>query len=260
MTTSFLFYLPAWLLAIIILLIVLLFMWIGAQYRRYEKRRKKDLASKEFGSLENLMLGLLGLLLAFTFGMALDKFADRRRVIVEEANAIGTAVLRADLYPDSIRSVLRKDFEHYIEWRIAYYDAGTDEKNIKLTLDSTEYYSNHVWKLVISASHDLDNRVRTSLMVPAVNEVIDIVTTRDESRLAKVPPPILIVLLLMTATGSFLVGYDPKEKNKILIFCFAFVSCLTLYIILELDHPRRGLINLDSAANKIRDLRNLFRE
>ena len=95
-------------------------------------------------------------------------------------------------------------------------------------------------------------------MVPAMNDVIDIVTTREESRVAKVPPPILLVLLLMIGIGSFLVGYDPKEKKKILVFSFAFISCLTLYLILELDHPRRGLINLDSAENAVLQLRNLF--
>jgi len=63
----------------------------------------------------------------------------------------------------------------------------------------------------------------------------------------------------MIVVGSFLVGYDPKDKNRVLIISFAFISSLTLYLILELDHPRRGLINLDTAENSFLTLRKLFK-
>jgi uncharacterized membrane protein len=97
-------------------------------------------------------------------------------------------------------------------------------------------------------------------MIPAMNAVIDIVATREEARVSKIPPMILFVLLLMIVVGSFLVGYDPKEKNRTLVISFAFISSLTLYLIMELDHPRRGLITLDSAESTIRELRKLFKE
>ena len=259
MTTSFVFYWPAWLTSILIFLLILFFIWVGSTFQKYEQRLGKKAYVKELSSLENSMLGLLGLLLAFTFGMGLEKFNERRRVIIEEANAIGTAILRADLYPDSIRTVLRKDFQQYVEARIDYYDAVVDNEKIKKAQEKTEYYSSRIWKLVTNLSQDLDNRVRTQQMVPAMNNVIDLVTTREESRLAKVPPLILLVLLLMIVVGSFLVGYDPKDKNRILIISFAFISSLTLYLILELDHPRRGLINLDTAENSFLELRKLFK-
>jgi hypothetical protein len=259
MKASFLFYWPAWLGALFIFLLVLFFIWLGGQFRRFESKKGNKALTKELGSLENSMLGLLGLLLAFTFGISLEKFSERRRAIVEEANAIETAILRADLYPDSSRAVLRRDLQQYLESRIAYYEAGVDNEKIRMAMDTAEYYSNRIWKFIIHLSHDLDNRVRTMQMVPAVNAVIDIVATREELRQAKVPPLILMVLLFMIVLGSFLVGYDPKEKNRILIFIFALIGSLTLYLIIELDHPRRGLINLESAEKAMLDLRNLFR-
>ena len=206
------------------------------------------------------MLGLLGLLLAFTFGMALEKYNDRRHVIVEEANAIGTAILRADLYPDSLRTKMREEFRQYVESRISYYDAGVDREKIKAWLDSAENISNRIWKIIAADAHDEANRVRTIEMVPAMNAVIDIATIREESRTAKVPPLILLVLLLMIMVGSFLVGYDPKEKSRTLILSFAFISSLTLYLIMELDHPRRGLINLDAANQMVVNLRSLLND
>ena len=137
MTTSFLFHWPSWLIAVFIYLLIILCMHLGRVYRRYEQKTNTVKETAELGSLENLMLGLLGLFLAFTFGMALEKFADRRRIIVQEANAIGTAILRTDLYPDSVRSAMRKDFQQYVEVRIAYYDAGVDKEKIKLALEKS---------------------------------------------------------------------------------------------------------------------------
>jgi hypothetical protein len=118
-----------------------MFMWLGTTFRKFQERRDKIHEIKELGSLENSMLGLLGLLLALLLGCTWKNSLTRRRIIVEEANAIGTAILRADLYPDSVRSILRKDFQQYIETRISYYEAGVDEENIKKTLDSSGYYS-----------------------------------------------------------------------------------------------------------------------
>jgi len=144
MTTSFVFYWPAWLTSILIFLLILFFIWVGSTFQKYEQRLGKKAYVKELSSLENSMLGLLGLLLAFTFGMGLEKFNERRRIIIEEANAIGTAILRADLYPDSTRTVLRKDFQQYVEARIDYYDAVVDNEKIKKAQEKTEYYSSRI--------------------------------------------------------------------------------------------------------------------
>jgi len=74
MTTSFVFYWPAWLTSILIFLLILFFIWVGSTFQKYEQRVGKQAIVKELSSLENSMLGLLGLLLAFTFGMGLEKF------------------------------------------------------------------------------------------------------------------------------------------------------------------------------------------
>ena len=69
-------------------------------------------------------MALLGLLLAFTFSMSNSRFDNRRQLVIEEANAIGTAILRTDFYPDSVRKLLRASLKEYVENRIAFYRAG----------------------------------------------------------------------------------------------------------------------------------------
>ena len=89
--------------------------------------------------------------------------------------------------------------------------------------------------------------------------MIDITTTRDAQRLAKVPPLILFILAILILTSSFLVGYGQQGKrNLIWVGAFALMTTITLYLILELDRPKRGLINLNREEHKIIELREML--
>ncbi len=126
MNEPILYKVEAYWIAIGIFLLILLTNWLGFRYRKYQDTKPAAETLDGMGSMESSMLGLMALLLGFTFSMAISKFDTRRQIIIEEANDIGTAVLRADLFPDSIRSLLRADFKEYVEARISYYDAGVD--------------------------------------------------------------------------------------------------------------------------------------
>ena len=99
-------------------------------------------------------------------------------------------------------------------------------------------------------------------MIPNLNEMIDVVTTRDAMRVSKVPPLVLWTLLIFVFTAAFLLGsdYKGKKRNILLLVGYAFVMALTLNLINELNHPRQGLINLDQVEEKMKDLRMLLRE
>ena len=77
------------------------------------------------------LYGLLGLLLAFTFGMSGDRFKERRNIIAQEANHIGTAIFRIQLYADSVQPLFRENFGPYLEARIKYFSAHRDTAQIK---------------------------------------------------------------------------------------------------------------------------------
>jgi phosphoglycerol transferase MdoB-like AlkP superfamily enzyme len=79
-------------------------------------------------SLLTAVFALFGFILAFTFGMSGARYENVRDVIVEEANTIGTSVLRADLYSDSVRDAFHADFKRYLDARIAYYDNATNPR------------------------------------------------------------------------------------------------------------------------------------
>src|SRR6185295_15576050 len=100
---------------------MLLFVIIGRYAgRKFFAEREKD------GNVLGSLFAILGLMLAFSFGMALTRYERRVDIIIEESNDIGTAILRADLYPEEQRQLFRADFKQYVEARIAYFEAGAD--------------------------------------------------------------------------------------------------------------------------------------
>ncbi len=253
---------PAFYLAVPFLLLLIFVNYLGYQFKGYHIRKFPGIEHVGIGPTEGSLLGLTALLLSFTFGMSASKFETRRQDIVLEANHIGTTILRSDLYPDSIRNLLRADLKNYLEARINYYDVGNNESLIKKSLEQADSVSNILWRRVAYLSHDLNNRVASELMVPSLNAMIDVVEIREGARRARVPTMILIVLGTMILVSAFLSGYGSKnlERNKVLVVAFAFITTLALYLVVDLDKPRQGFVNLNSTEQLLVNLRNNFTE
>ena len=262
MNKTFLNDVPAAWLALILFVLIIVANWAGF---RYQKKRLKKTAEKDsdwdgFGTIEGAMLGLMALMLAFTFNMAASKFEIRRAHVITESNCISTALLRCDFYPDSARTILREQLKEYLETRIAYYNAGDDEKKIKAALQDASLHFQKIWDLVTHLSQDVEKRLLSMQMVPALNDMKDILSTREAARVAEVPPLILFILVFITFAASFLLGYGTKSKNRniTIVIAFALMTSLVLYLIMELDRPRRGIINIDSAERSILELKSKF--
>src|SRR6516162_5894401 len=131
---------PSWLISIFIFVLIFLFMWLGRRFRQFQEAKGKETQATPLGPIELGMLNLMGLFLAFTFGVAATKFETKRATIVNEANALEGTITRCDLYNDSIRSVLRGLLGKYVDTRVAYYDAGANKEKIQAALnDGTSY-------------------------------------------------------------------------------------------------------------------------
>ena len=209
---------------------------IGFRVKKVQIRQNADV--KEYlGSVENSLLGLLALLLSFTFSMSASKYDTRRQVIIEEVNDIGTVILRCDLYGSNDREFLRTELKEYLEARIAYYNAGTDTEKIKAALVKSDQYSRKIW-----------------------NKVSDIVTTREAGNNAHVPDSIIWLLFILTLVGGFLIGHSFKGDhiNWVVVIGFSLVMVMTIFIIIDLDRPRQGIINMDQTQSKMTELRGIF--
>lgn len=253
---------PAFWIAIPFFFLLIFINRLGYRFKIHHIKKFPGTEHVGIGPTEGSLLGLTALLLSFTFGMSSSKFEARRQIIVSEVNDIGTTILRCDMYPDSVRNLLRADLKNYLETRIDYYAAGYDEAWIHNNLKQSDSISKIIWNRVSLLSHDLNNRVASEQMIPSLNAVIDIVTTREAARNAHVPRSVLVVLCILILVSSFLSGYGSKslERNKVLVIAFAFITTMALYLVVDLDKPRQGFVNLNSTEQLMIKLRELFPE
>lgn len=226
----------------------------------FKKKRNPGYTATGIGPFEGAMLGLISLLLAFTFNQSATYYNARRELLMHEANCIGTVILRSDLYPDSVRESFRKDLKQYIVARIEYYDAGTNEKIIDSALQKATVISDRIWNHVATISQKDPSVVKSTQMIPAVNDMIDAVGSREEARNSHVPESILWLLFILCFAGSFIVGFATKSKRAdwITLLSYSLITVMTIFIILDLDQPRYGIINNISIHQNIRDLLNYF--
>jgi hypothetical protein len=220
-------------------------------------RRKPHLAeasSESAAAVIGALFALLGLLLAFTFSGAYSRFDARRQLIVQEVNAIGTAYLRLDLLPQEAQKSLREAFREYTNSRAAFYEKLSQTRQVVVDeLNRTAKLQETIWSKAVKASSGADNQSARMLLIPALNEMIDIVTTRTVA--IQTHPPALIFATLalitlacagMTSCRASASDHPPHFYNAI----FAIVMTFTLYLILDIEFPRSGLITLNE-TNKL---------
>lgn len=261
MICSILFNTPTSIIALLLLFSILLFYVLGTIVGYHQKINNPEAKSDGVGPLESALLGLLALLLSFTFSMSSSRHDKRISLAIEEANDISTAVLRADLYPDSIRNLFRKDFKEYVEARIAYDEAGLDPQLIAQKLDDAEMISAAIWATASNASRNSNLAMPHSVMAPSLNAMIDVVTSREAARVARVPDLIMWLLIILNLLGSFTIGYakNAKQKDWIILSIYAFMTVATIFAILDLDRPKRGIITTKVYTAKIVELRKMFK-
>jgi hypothetical protein len=248
----------AWVIALLLFILMLISSFLGKSTGNYIRNKKNN---EEKLTETSGLVALLFFLLAFTFGMSGDRYDTRRKIVIEEANDIGTALLRSDLYPDSTRTLFRKDFKEYVEARISFYQVGADVKGILKADSLSQVISSKLWKRACDLSKDPANLAATQQMIPALNTMIDITTSRLAGEKAKVPQSILIMLFFLALISAFYSGYSEGRKGKIdwlIQIGFCLLVSLVVLFTLDLDRPRRGFVNLDVPNQTVIDLRKNF--
>lgn len=229
--------------------------------RRIGARRlaaEGEIAAKGLGALEGAVFALLGLMIAFSFSGALARFDARRHLVVQEANAIGTAWLRSDLLSEEARPKARELFRRYLDSRIETYRKVPDMAAVKQELARTAELQQEIWQLAVSSSRSTSAGTAQVVLLPSLNAMFDITTTRTE--VTRLHPPLVIFLMLGTlalACGLF-AGYDMavrKNLNPLHSLAFAVVLSVTVYVIVDLEYPRLGLIRMTDSDQVLVELR-----
>ena len=167
------------------------------------------------GAIEGAVFALLGLLIAFTFSGAASRFDQRRDLIIEEANDIGTAYLRLDLLPAAAQPALRQAFREYVDSRLQAYRRLPDVAAAKTALAKSAALQQRIWTEAVTASQAGGAAPDAAkLLLPALNAMIDISSTRTLKAQLH-PPAIIFGMLCAFALGSaLLAGYGMAGGRK----------------------------------------------
>ena len=211
------------------------------------------------GAVEGAVFALVGLLIAFTFSGAASRFDVRRDLIVQETNAIGTAWLRLDLLPLSVQPAIRDNFRQYVDARLEVYRKLPDVEASQAELAKATALQGQIWTQAVAAGRmDGAPPPATMLLLPALNEMIDITTTRTMA--TQMHPPIVIygMLVGLALASALMAGYGMaggQTRNWLHILGFATVIAVAVYVIIDLEFPRLGLIRVDVFDQALVELR-----
>lgn len=230
---------------------------IGQRLGRRDRSEATDSTLLRLTAVEAAIFGLMGLMIAFTFSGAADRFEMRRQLVVEEANSIGTAYLRLDLLPVSRQAALRDQYRQYVQARLDVYRTLPDFEASNAETDKAKELQREIWAGTVSALGEVDPEIIDIVLSP-LNEMMEVATTRTIAALAHTPKLIMAMLILLSVVCSLLAGYviagTQTRQVGLHLLTFALVMTATIFIIIDLDYPRYGIIRLDFADKALEDL------
>lgn len=200
-------------------------------------------------TVEGALFALFGLLVAFSFSGAESRLDARRELIVRETNAIGTAYLRLDLLPPADRPLLKKHFRAYVDARIAFYSSLLDQKAATTEDRLAHDLQSQIWTEAVAASARAVDSRAAMLVVPALNEMIDVTTARQAAMRMHVPIAIFVTLGILSLACAFLAGIGMGRAGRmshLYVFAFAGTLALAAYVILNLEFPRLGFVRFEA--------------
>ncbi len=244
---------------LVLFLGMLLLLDVGRRIGARRRAQDPEGAGAGIGAVDGAVFALLGLLIAFTFSGAAARFDARRALIVEEANNIGTAYLRLDLLPGEAQPALRDLFRRYVDSRLETYRKLPDFKAATAELDRSILLQGEIWTQAVAAGR-LEGAppAATMLLLPALNQMIDITTTRTMA--AQMHPPMIIFAMLcgLALASALLAGFGMaggKSRDWLHMLAFAAVLALAVYVIIDIEYPRLGLIRVDAFDQALVDIR-----
>ncbi len=233
----------------------------GYRIGRYVSK-KTETPHAGTSTIEAAIFALLGLLLGFTFANGISHLDERRVLIVQESNAIGTAYLRLDLLPASEQPVMRDLFRQYLAARLNVYESLPNLQAAEKELTRAAQLQQQIWAHAIVASRDDPTQNIARLLLPSLNEMIDVTTARTIALHTHLPPLIFGLSISVALLSGLLAGYDTakrKDRGWFHWLLYAVVIAITIFTVIDLDYPRFGVIRLSSADNALLELRDSIR-
>lgn len=235
----------------VVLFIGMTTLLIVGRYVGLNRRLQESGEQESLGTIEGALFGVFGLLMAFTFSGAAERFSEKRALIAEEVGLVQTAYLRLQLVPENERTELQDLFRRYVDSRIETYRRLPDMQAANVEIAKSKKLQKTIWERAVAAARlpNADSHAG-EVLLPAINDMINIATTRAMALLAHPPRIVFELLFVLGLLCSFFAGYHLAGGRKwswLHIFGFAVVVVTIVYVTLDIEYPRGGLINLANA-------------
>jgi ABC-type branched-subunit amino acid transport system permease subunit len=211
-----------------------------------EKDRHEDFAFVLGGTLT-----LLGLIVGFTFSMAVSRYDQRKNLEEDEANAIGTEYVRADLLPATDATRVREVLKLYLDQRILWYKLRNDTRLRQINVETARLQT-ELWSIVVPPATEKPTTV-SALILAGMNDVLNSQGYTQASWWNRIPWGAWILLVLISIFCNILVGYVAHGRSGFLFLILPIALSISLFLIADIDSARNGVIrthpqNLESLA------------
>ncbi|GFZ91410.1 hypothetical protein [Dyella caseinilytica] len=227
--------------------VLLLIHEIGFRLRALAKDRDEKEWEKQVHETRNQIALLLSLLLGFAMTMAVSRFDERKKLVIDEANAIGTAYLRATMQAEPIRSTTPALLREYVDSRIAMFGNDNDEHAQQGAAERSKQIQDELWSSVTAAAQQTQTPI-VAIYVQALNDVIDLDSERVAAVLNRIPIDIWVLLALLSSLTSLVVGYGQRHRSMLATFVPVLMVAIAVSLIADLDTPASGFIQVSQQS------------
>jgi hypothetical protein len=259
MAVEVLYGLPLWLIFLLLVALFLAADEIGFRVGRRHRDTATDLARSQFTHVQGALFGLFALLLGFTFAMALTRFDQRTDMVVKESNAIGTVVLGVPLIPAAQQTRMDDLIRRYLDVRVEAGASNLDTPRGRALNQAAARLQDSLWQQALAAAQAEPQSIPVGWVLQAVSAIGDAKEERDAAQANHVPESVLLLLFAFAIMTSGAVGYgNAMAGGRALATASVFTVLIVnvLMVIIDLDRPSRGIINVSQEPlNKLQ--RNL---
>lgn len=225
---------------------------LGYRVGLARKATANDAARAHVNAIQASIMGILALLLGFTFSLSLQRFDSRSEAVVDEANAIGTTWLRAQLLPSELRDEAGALLAHYVDLRVAENSIALSSRSERAALlAQAGEAQNALWAQARRAVAIDPGPATSGLYIQSLNETIDSFGRRNAALDRHVPELVLLVLYASFLLAGAILGFScgiAGHRQSLATYLMVALIVVLVFIILDLDRPRRGLIEVSQQS------------
>jgi len=210
---------------------------IGTHVRPPREDERDDL-----GLVINASLTLLALIIGFSFSMAVSRYDQRKNYEEEEANAIGTEYVRADLLPAADAAKIKELLRQYLDHRLVFFTTR-DEQELLRVNDETARLQDQMWS-VVARDATAQQTAIMGLVTSGMNDVLNRQGYTQAAWWNRIPTGAWTLMLALGVCCSLLVGYGAHQKKGLLFGVLPFLLSIAFFLIADIDSPRRGVIRV----------------